>query len=502
VDETGSAGVPAGEVGFVRVTLPTAMIRPFVRSASVKLAAVYGLLFAISAIALVMFLLWSTTNLVDQQVEAAVNADAQGLLERWNEGGIPSLVLTLQDRIEENVDDDAIYLLADALQHKIAGNMNEWPPKVIYPNVFYDLKVTRAHMVSRASVRRFDLPGGFRLLVGRDVRGPQQLQKLLPGTLIWCALLVTVLGAAGGLVMRNLFRRMVADVSATAEAISRGELGHRVRRSGRGDEFDRMAEAINTMLDRIARLMDGVREVSNSIAHDLRTPITRARARLEDAASHAQGETELRAAVERAVADLDGVTAVFQALMRIAEIEAGSRRSAFAEIDLGPLLADLAELYGALAEERGLTLSLDVPDTLPVFGDRDLVQQAVANLLDNAIKFSPRGTQVRLAAYIADRKVRIAVADQGPGIPEADRERAAERFFRGEQARSTPGSGLGLALVQAVATLHDGTLTLDDARPGLRATLSLQALPPPRMDGASSIRDVPDMAGMTVPASS
>ena len=349
--------------------------RPFFRSASVKLAAVYGVLFAISAVALVLFLLWSTTNLVDEQVEAAINADAQGLLERWNEGGMPSLVLTLKERVAENVDDDAIYFLADAEEARITGNLDAWPAKVVFPNIFYDMAVTRGQVVSHAAVRRFNLPGGFLLLVGRDVRGPQQLKRLLPGTLIWCAVLMTVLGLAGGLVMRNLFRRMVADVSATAEAISRGELGHRVRRSGRGDEFDRMAEAINTMLDRIARLMDGVRQVSNSIAHDLRTPITRARARLEDAAYHAQGEPELRAAVERAVADLDGVTAVFQALMRIAEIEAGSRRSAFAEIDLGPLLADLAELYGALAEEQGLTLRLDVPDTLPAFGDRDLVQQ-------------------------------------------------------------------------------------------------------------------------------
>jgi signal transduction histidine kinase len=463
--------------------------RPFFRSASVKLAAVYGVLFAISAVALVLFLLWSTTNLVDEQVEAAINADAQGLLERWNEGGMPSLVLTLKERVAENVDDDAIYFLADAEEARITGNLDAWPAKVVFPNIFYDMAVTRGQVVSHAAVRRFNLPGGFLLLVGRDVRGPQQLKRLLPGTLIWCAVLMTVLGLAGGLVMRNLFRRMVADVSATAEAISRGELGHRVRRSGRGDEFDRMAEAINTMLDRIARLMDGVRQVSNSIAHDLRTPITRARARLEDAAYHAQGEPELRAAVERAVADLDGVTAVFQALMRIAEIEAGSRRSAFAEIDLGPLLADLAELYGALAEEQGLTLRLDVPDTLPAFGDRDLVQQAVANLLDNAIKFSPQGTQIRLSAYVSDRKIRISVADQGPGIPEADRERAAERFFRGEQARSTPGSGLGLALVQAVATLHDGALLLEDARPGLRATLSLPAVPPARMEPASSARD-------------
>jgi signal transduction histidine kinase len=271
---------------------------------------------------------------------------------------------------------------------------------------------------------------------------------------------------------------MVAEVSATADAIAGGDLTPRVRRSGRGDEFDRMAESINTMLERIARLMDGVRQVSNAIAHDLRTPITRARARLEDAASHAQNDTELRAAVERAVADLDGVTAVFQALMRIAEIEVGARRSAFADVDLGPLLADLAELYGAVAEDHGLILELVVPDTLTILGDRDMLQQAVSNLLDNAIKFSPAGGVIRLEAAQMERHVRISVADRGPGIPEADRARAAERFFRGEQARSTPGYGLGLALVQAVASLHEGSLVLADAAPGLRATISLPAMAP------------------------
>jgi signal transduction histidine kinase len=219
----------------------------------------------------------------------------------------------------------------------------------------------------------------------------------------------------------------------------------------------------------------------------LRTPIARARARLEDAATHAAGEAELRSAVDRAIADLDGVTSVFQALMRIAEVEAGSRRSAFAEVDISPLLADLAELYGALAEEKELRLVLDVPDTLEVFGDRDMIQQAVANLLDNAIKFSPVGGEVRLAARSAERQVVITVVDQGVGIPEEDRERATERFFRGERARSTPGSGLGLALVQAVATLHDGALILEDARPGVRAILRLSAVRPARVAVASSL---------------
>ncbi len=457
-----------------------------IRSASLRFATLFGIVFALSALALVAFLWFATGNLLDRQVEAAINADAQGLVERWSEGGIPALLLTIQERLGENVDDDAIYEVTDPVQRWVAGNLGQWPAKVETPGVFYELQVTRAGASSLADVRRYDLPGGFRLLVGRDVRGRAELRHLLANALFSSMLVIAGLGAAGAFVIRNVFRRMVAEVSATAEAIAGGDLTPRVRRSGRGDEFDRMAESINTMLERIARLMDGVRQVSNAIAHDLRTPITRARARLEDAALHARSEAELRAGVERAVVDLDGITAVFHALMRIAEIEVGARRSAFAEVDLGPLLADLAELYSALAEESGLRLQLDVPDTLAILGDRDLLQQAVANLLDNAIKFSPAGGQITLSAARADRLVKLTVADQGPGIPEADRLRATERFFRGETARHTPGSGLGLALVQAVCTLHEGTLLLAPAHPGLRATLMLPAMTQSQMNAASS----------------
>ena len=461
-----------------------------IRSASLRFAILFGIVFALSALTLVAFLWFSTANLLDRQIEAAINADAQGLVERWSEGGVPALLLTIQERLGENVDDDAIYEVTDPLQRWVAGNLNQWPAKVEVPGVFYELQVARAGARSLADVRRYDLPGGFRLLVGRDVRSRVELRRLLTNALFSSLLVIAGLGAAGALVIRNVFRRMVAEVSATAEAIAGGDLTPRVRRSGRGDEFDRMAESINTMLERIARLMDGVRQVSNAIAHDLRTPITRARARLEDAVLHAKSEAELRAGVERAVSDLDNVTAVFHALMRIAEIEVGARRSAFAEIDLGPLLADLAELYSAVAEEQGgLRLRLEVPDTLAILGDRDLLQQAVANLLDNAIKFSPDGGQITLAASRVDRQVKLSVADQGPGIPEEDRPRATERFFRGEAARSTPGSGLGLALVQAVALLHEGSLLLEDAHPGLRATLVIPAMPAtqPNMNSASFV---------------
>jgi signal transduction histidine kinase len=321
-------------------------------------------------------------------------------------------------------------------------------------------------------VQRFDLPGGFHLLIGRDVHVRAQLRGLLTDALLWAVLVVGLMATVGALVVRNLFRRTLANISATTAAIASGDLAQRVKLTGRGDEFDQVAEVINDMLERIGRLMDGVRQVSNAIAHDLRTPITRARTRLEDAALHAETPEDLRASIERAMADLDGIAAIFQALLRIAEIEAGTRRSSFTRVDIAPLLAEVEDLYGALAEERNISLVVQVAAEVPAYGDKALIQQAIANLLDNAVKFSPPGGTVRLSASAAG-KVSITVSDQGPGIPPAERAKATDRFYRGETARSTPGSGLGLSLVAAVAHLHGGQLRLEDNKPGLRAILVL-----------------------------
>ena len=446
--------------------------RALLRSAGVRFAMLYAALFGLSALALAMFLWWATAGLLDRQVDAAIRADAQGLHEQWDDGGLPALVLTIRDRLAGNVDDDAIYLLVDAAGHRIAGNLEHWPAAVPMNGEWFELPIEREGSRSLARVERIDLQGGFHLLIGRDVQVRARLRGVLTDALLWALLAVVVLGSAGALVVRGLFRSTLADVSRTTEAIIAGDLTRRVPVSGRGDEFDRLAETINDMLERIVRLMGGVRQVSNAIAHDLRTPITRARARLEDAALHAAGEADLRAAIERAQTDLDGVVAVFQALLRIAEIEAGASRSSFTRFELAPVLADLTELYGAVAEERSLRLELHCPEHLPASGDRELIQQAVANLLDNAIKFSPPGGPIRLEAWDGPM-LTIVVADRGPGIPEADRRRATERFFRGEKARNTPGSGLGLALVQAVATLHGGQLELSDNDPGLRCVLRL-----------------------------
>jgi len=449
--------------------------RPLIRSAGIRFALVYAVVFGVSAFALAFSLWYSTVGLLQRQVESAIRNDSVALNEHYEIGGLPSLIAAIRGRLSDSVDVDGIYLLDDAMGNRVIGNLDVWPAGLNQTDTWYELPVSREGVRSVALLRAFALPTGGQLLVGRDVRARTELRNVLRDALLWALALMFVLGIMGALVIRSLFRRMMRDISTTTRAIARGDLTRRIPKTGDGDEFDELAEIINDMLDRISRLMDGVRQVSNAIAHDLRTPITRARTRLEDASLHAHTAEDLQSAIERATLDLDGIVGVFEALLRIAEIEAGSRRAAFAAIDLAPMLHDIDELYRAAAEERGLTLATDIGPHLPLLGDRDLVQQAVANLLDNALKFSAPGTIVTFSARLEEAMVEICIADRGPGISDEDRNRATERFFRAESARSTSGSGLGLALVAAVAQLHNGTLMLADNHPGLRATISLPA---------------------------
>ncbi len=448
-----------------------------VRSAGFRFAALYAVLILVSVAALALFLWWQTAGALDRQAETVITFDVDDLRAQLAIGGIPLLAETIEERIKQNPESDAVYMLTDPVGDRLAGNLTRWPAEIVRRG-WYDLTVERGGTPLITRVQALALPGGSRLLVGRDISIRTKISELLTRALVWGTGVVVVLATLGALLVRKLFRRMIGNVSATAAAVSRGDLTRRVQLSGRGDEFDQLSEAINDMLDRIARLMEGVKQVSNAIAHDLRTPIARARARLEEASGHGSGAAELRSAIDQATADLDGIVSVFQALLRIAEIEAGSRRAAFAPVDLAPLLADMAELYEASAEEKGLTLQLRASTSLPVDGDVTLIQQAVANLLDNALKFSPSGSLVMLSGTAVAIGVEIAVTDRGPGIPKTERAQATDRFYRGEKARSTPGSGLGLSLVQAVAQLHGGTLILADAEPGLRAVLTLPNKPP------------------------
>ena len=454
------------------MTLAPARARPerLLRSAGFRFAALFALFFSLGAAALIGFVWWASTGALGRQTDTAIRADLLVLTDRWRDGGVPALLTAVTERLAEDVEDESIYFVTDAAQHRLGGNLDRWPdPARTRGLSWFDAVVDHGGAPTRARLAHATLPDGTQLLVGRDVTERQELGTLLGEAVLWSLGLLVVIAVAGGWLVRRMLERRLAPVAHTAVRFAAGELTHRIPVTAEGDEFDRLARTLNAMLDRIVELMSGVRDVSDAIAHDLRTPIARARARLEDAL--ALRDDDLRPAIERAIADLDGIVAIFEALLRIAEIEAGARRAAFTDSDLAPVLADLAETYAVLAEPRRIRVDARLPQVLPFHGDRDLLAQAVANLLDNAVKFSSEGSAIRLSAEMREDRLHIAVADRGPGLPPGMRDRARERFWRGEEARHTPGSGLGLSLVDAVAKLHGGAFRLADNDPGLVARL-------------------------------
>lgn len=447
-----------------------------VRSIGFRIAALHAVLLIAAAAALGGFFWWNTAGYLNRQVDQALGNDVALMSARFAEGGIEALARTIQQRLAEDSDDEEVYLLAGPDGRAIAGNLDAWPARVPGDAQWLEAPISHAGTASVGRVFWMDLEGGYRLLIGRDVANRLRLRELVADAVLYGAALAVLLAALGGVVVQRVLQRRIDRVAVTAAAIGQGDLSHRVPLSGADDEFDALARIFNGMLDRIGALMDGVREVSNAIAHDLRTPIARTRARLEESLRGATDAAGLRAAMERGIAELDGIIAVFQAILRIAEIEAGARRSAFAAFDLSAVLEDAAELYGAVAEEKGVRLDAAPAPGLAMVGDRDLVLQAVANLLDNAIKFTPPGGQVSLRAARREDTAEIVVRDTGPGIPEAERPLVTERFYRAEASRGTPGSGLGLTLVEAVAHLHGGQLRFEgnpDVACGLGAVLRL-----------------------------
>ncbi|MBC7208642.1 MAG: HAMP domain-containing histidine kinase, partial [Methyloversatilis sp.] len=323
------------------------------------------------------------------------------------------------------------------------------------------------------------LPDGSRLLVGFDEYEVEQVRSDIRRAALVSFGLMLLASLGGGYLITRAALRPVETIRRAAQQIMDGDLQHRVPlRSGDGaDEFDRLAQTLNGMLDRIARLIATVRGATDNIAHDLRSPLTRHRARIEAALSHPPTADELPDWLERNLADVDQVLSTFQSLLRIARVDAGLLRGEFTELDLGRLVRDAAELMEPLAEERGLRLLVSAPEGAACTGHRDLLFQTVLNLIDNAIKYSPYGGTVELSLTRDGDDWRLYVRDEGPGIPAAERERVFERLYRLESARDTPGLGLGLSLVQSVVALHRGTIALDDARPGLAVTLRLPARP-------------------------
>ena len=439
-----------------------------------RIVLVYVLLFAFSVTALLFFTYWNTRRTLDGQTDQIIEAEITGLEEEYRHFGLPGLVEAVRSRTLHQ--GQSLYVLSDGSHHYLAGNLNSWPQLSGSPGEMVEFDFERpvdGKLESRrARGRVYALPGDFLLLVAQDVHDRYLTERMFTTTLPWTVILILILGTAGGaLIGHNMLRRLDI-INRTSGEIIAGDLTRRVPLKGSGDEFDVLAENLNRMLDRIERLMKGLREVTDSVAHDLRTPLNRLRNRLEESAARLTANGAQAGEIERAIAETDQLIGTFNALLLIAETDAGTTRAAMAALDLGGVSADVVELYEPLAEDKKVALTLMPGPAVIIEGNRSLIAQALANLVDNAIKYTPAGGKVRIRVAVTSDGVELSVADTGPGIPAADRPRVTERFVRLEASRSSPGTGLGLSLVAAVAHFHNAELVLEDNAPtGLKAML-------------------------------
>ena len=450
------------------------------RTSTFRLAVIYMVLFAGSVMILLSFIYWSTVSYMAEQTDATIEADITGLAEQYRQRGLRGLEKIISDRMERDPNGSSLYLIASPERRPLAGNLSPWPDAQPGADgwIEFELEDSRARgRVFKARARAFVLQDGLQLLVGRDIRELKATQALITNALLWGVAITLALALFGGVVMSRGMLRRIEVINQASRNIMAGDLTQRIPLRGSGDELDQLGSNLNRMIDEIERLMNGIRHVSDNIAHDLRTPLTRLRNRLEQLQMDLDDGSPHREPVEQGLADADHLLATFAALLRIARIEAGGHSAKFAAIDLTSLVQDAAELYEALAEEKQLSFTLQAEEGLAIEGDRDLLFQALINLLDNAIKYTPAGGEIGLRLQRHGKTIDISVSDSGHGIPAAERDKVGQRFYRLESSRSTPGSGLGLSLVKAVARLHRAELVLEDNSPGLIASLRLA---PPR----------------------
>ncbi len=452
--------------------------RKLFKTSTFRLAAVYLVVFALSVGAILGYVYWNTVGLLEQQTENTIEAEIQGIAEQYRLRGLNGILDTVRRRSRD--EEDSVYLLTNSIGRRLAGNLAGLPSQAIgkppgWIEFPYEVDGSRGIRHHQAIAYHTILEGNFRLLVGRDIEEKRQFARIIRGTLFWAIVFTVVLGISGGLLMSRNFLRRIEQINAASRSIMAGNFSERMPNSGTDDELDRLSNALNEMLDQIERLMKGMQEVSSNVAHDLRTPLTRMRARLEDAL-RSDGDNH-RETLEQTITEADQLLNTFNALLSIARAEAGQAREGFADIDLSELVADITELYGPTIEDAGGTLSVELCDKAPVRADRQLLAQTLTNLLDNAVKYGRDPDDGSLAVSVSvDRladNIEILIADRGPGIPEADRERVKERFVRLDESRTQTGSGLGLSLVAGVMKLHNGTLNLDDNKPGLKVRLLL-----------------------------
>ena len=446
-----------------------------IRSSAATLAIGYVLL---AFAALVLFAAplryaWQAT--IDDFRFELLREDSQRLSQVFQLRGPAGLATFIDDRVAMHIAGERMLLFGSRHGRPLAGNLTAWPENTPTRAGSYTLPVSLDGRRTMIALVLTALPGGYRLLVGRDVDRFAPIQQRFWYGLAAAVAVLAVAGLIGAVLIRKVLLARIQSIQQTVAAIMRGDLSHRLEVRSRGDELDTLAQTINRLLEQIEQLVHGIANVSNSIAHDLRTPLAELRSRLEELSVTRPAAEEAFTEIDAAVADVDGVIRIFNALLRLAEIDAGVRRSNFIQSDLTELLAKAVEFYLPAAELKNLTLSFRDPGPVWARCDPVLLAQAINNLIDNALKFATAGGHVAIEVIRpASDSIAIVVADDGPGMAEADRAKAAQRFFRGDASRGTPGVGLGLSLVEAIAKLHGGSLTLSDNHPGLRAQMRIE----------------------------
>jgi signal transduction histidine kinase len=462
-----------------------------IRTTAFRLTLVYLFLFALFAASLLAYFAWNTRRLITEEITQTVNAETSEINEIYGRRGLFGLARAIEYRALRPGAN--LYLVTTPTGQWIAGNVGSLAPGVMATQGWSETAYRRIEDTDdrdhRALVRVTELQNGFRLLVGRDLAERRRLFGIVAKAAQWSILIVVVLGLGGGVFVARRVLRRIDAMTGTAQRIMTGDLSERLPVGRSGDELDRLAENLNAMLERIEALMVGLKEVSDNIAHDLKTPLTRLRNRAEEALAKSGSEVEYRAALERTIEESDGLIRTFNALLMIARAESGQARGNMDDFDAVDVANGIHELYEPLAEDDGMSLKVKA-EPAALHGNRELISQALANLVENAIKYgkpaqaagAAAGTvvsmdsrQILIEARREGDQVLLSVSDHGPGIPEGDRKHAVERFVRLEASRTLPGSGLGLSLAAAVATLHGGELRLGDAHPGLVATLVLPA---------------------------
>jgi signal transduction histidine kinase len=421
---------------------------------------------------------WRTT--IDQSRTEMLQADGDKMMRLFEREGADALAAVIGARVGGAYGETGKFmLLTDAAGVRRAGNLPAWPRLLDDAPGMHTAAIDVDHRMAHVAWLHQLLPGGYHLLVGRDVARFEKLESLFLYGLLGCAATVLLFAAVGGLLIRRALLSRVSDISQTTAAIVEGDLSRRLPALAGEDELAVLTGTVNRMLDQIEHLLHSVRDVSNAIAHDLRTPLAELRSRLEELSLMRPDAEETFSEIEGAIADVDQVMAIFNALLRLAEIDSGTRRAGFVEMDVGRVATEVAEFYQPVAELKGIALSFSAPEALPTIGDPLLLAQAIGNLIDNALKYAPENGTITIEALRrADTAIEVAVADDGPGIPDEQKPKVLERFYRGDASRGTPGAGLGLSLVAAVAKLHGGCLRLSDNHPGLRATLVLFSAAP------------------------